>query len=112
MLANFLAVGLLLLNTSSSSHLIPSPRAYQQQSVPSNTSLSSNHLKEYIIYSFITGISPVSRNERIRAHLGMILSPADVQEFGGEYTGVEFWRVIMSDMQREAFVGANPNVSI
>ena len=40
----------------------------------------------------------------------MILSSADVQEYGGAYTGVEFWRAKMSDIQRVAFMSANPKV--
>lgn len=42
----------------------------------------------------------------------MLLGPADVQEYGGDYTGVEFWRVKMNDMQRTAFKSANPLVGV
>ena len=80
------------------------------QPVP-HVSTSSNPFKEYVIYSSVDGSAPDIANERIRLHLGMILSPADVQEFGGDYTGVEFWRVVMSDTQRTAFASANPSVS-
>ena len=75
-------------------------------------STPSNSLKEYVIYSSVEGSTQDIDNERIRLHLGMILSPADVQEFGGDYTGVEFWRVVMSDTQRTAFSSAIPNVSL
>lgn len=51
-----------------------------------------------------------SENEKIRLHLGMISAPANVQEYGGDHTGVEFWRVKMNDIQRTAFMSANPKV--
>ena len=102
-------IALILLSTPSGGQLISS-QVLQNQSLPSNTVLSSNSLKEYIIYSVIEGSSQESDNERIRLHLGMILAPVDVQEYGGHYTGVEFWRVIMNDVQRTAFVSANPRV--
>ena len=103
-------IALILLNTPSDGQLIPSSQVLQTQSLPSNTVLASNSLKEYVIYSVIEGPSQESDNERIRLHLGMILAPLDVQEYGGYYTGVEFWRVTMNDMQRTAFVSANPKV--
>ena len=106
-----LLVALQLLNALSSGQLVvPSAQESPEQSSPSNKSLSSNALKDYVIYSVVDGSSRDADNERIRLHLGMILAPADVQEYGGEYTGVEFWRVKMSDMQRTAFVSANPKV--
>lgn len=95
-------VALNLLNTSS--------QAFEQLPAPSNTLLSTNALKVYVIYSFVEGLSAHSENEEIRLHLGMILAPADVQEYGGDYTGVEFWRVKMSDFQRTAFGSAIPRV--
>ena len=101
---------LVLLSTLSSAQVIPSSRGLQKQTLPSDTSPSSNALKEYVIYSVVEGSFQDSDNEKIRLHLGMILGPADVQEYGGEYTGVDFWRVKMSDMQRTAFVSANPRV--
>lgn len=97
-----------LLNTFSSGQLVPSPHGSSNQKLPSNT--SSDAIKEYVIYSIVEGPSPDSDNERVRLHLGMILAPTVVQEYGGEYTGVEFWRVIMSDTQRAAFMSANPRV--
>lgn len=97
-----------LLNTLSSSQLVPSSHVSSRQTLPSNT--SSDAIKEYVIYSIVEGSSPDSDNERVRLHLGMILAPTDVQEYGGEYTGVEFWRVRMSDTQRVAFMSANPKV--
>ena len=97
-------VALNLLNTSS--------RAFQQLPAPSNTSLSMNALKVYVIYSFVEGLSAHSENEEIRLHLGMVLDPADVQEYGGDYTGVECWRVKMSDFQRTAFTSAIPRVGL
>ena len=97
-----------LLNTLSSSQLVPSSHVSSRQTLPSNT--SSDAIKEYVIYSIVEGSSQDSDNERVRLHLGMILAPTDVQEYGGEYTGVEFWRVIMSDTQRVAFMSANPKV--
>ena len=106
-----LLVVLQLLNAISSGQLVvPSAQESPEQSSPSNKSLSSNALKDYVIYSVVDGSSRDADNERIRLHLGMILAPADVREYGGEYTGVEFWRVKMSDMQRTAFVSANPKV--
>ena len=81
------------------------------QPVPHVSTTPSNSLKEYVIYSSVEGSTQDTDNEKIRLHLGMILSPADVQEFGGDYTGVEFWRVVMSDTQRVAFASAIPNVS-
>ena len=106
-----LLLALQLLNALSSGQLVvPSLQGSPEQSAPSNKSLSSNDLKEYVIYSVVDGPSPDADNENIRLHLGMILGPADVQEYGGEYTGVEFWRVKMSDMQRTAFASANPKV--
>ena len=106
-----LLVLLQLLNVLVSGQLVvPSSQGSPPQSSPSNESLSSNALKDYVIYSVVDGPSRDTDNERIRLHLGMILAPADVQEYGGEYTGVEFWRVKMSDMQRTAFARANPKV--
>ena len=106
-----LLVALQLLNALSSGQLVvPSPQGSPEQSSPSNISVSSNALKDYVIYSLVDGSSRDADNERIRLHLGMILAPADVQEYGGVYTGVEFWRVKMSDMQRAAFASANPKV--
>lgn len=97
-----------LLNTFSTGQLVLSSRGTSKQTLPSNT--SSDALKEYVIYSIVEGSSQDSDNERVRLHLGMILATTDVQEYGGEYTGVEFWRVIMSDTQRVAFMSANPKV--
>ena len=107
-----LLVALLLLDTFTSSQLIPSPQPFQEPSLRSNTSLSSNDLKVYIVYSFIEGSFPDSRNEKIRLHLSMILAPADAQEYGGDYTGVEFWRVKMNNMQRTALMSAFPTVGL
>ena len=76
-----------------------------------NTSASSNALKEYVIYSFVEGASANDQNEEIRAHLGMMLATVNVQEYGGDYTGVEFWHVKMTDMQRVSFSSVNPKVS-
>ena len=76
-----------------------------------NTPASSNALKDYVIYSFVEGSSANDQNEEIRAHLGMMLAPVNVQEYGGDYTGVEFWHVKMSDMQRVSFSSVNPKVS-
>ena len=76
-----------------------------------NASASSNALKEYVIYSFVEGTSAHDKNEAIRAHLGMMLAPVNVQEYGGDYTGVEFWHVKMNDMQRASFSSVNPKVS-
>ena len=76
-----------------------------------NVSASSNAFKEYVIYSFVEGDSANDQNEEIRAHLGMMLAPVNVQEYGGDYTGVEFWHVKMSDMQRASFSSVNPKVS-
>ena len=106
-----LLVALQLLSALSSGQLVvPSSQGSPTQSSPSNETLSSNALREYVIYSVVDGPSRDTDNERIRLHLGMILALADVQEYGGEYTGVEFWRVKMSDMQRTAFASANPKV--
>ena len=106
-----LLVALQLLNALSSGQLVvPSAQETPEQSAPSNESFSSNALKDYVIYSVVDDPSRDHDNEMIRLHLGMILAPADVQEYGGEYTGVEFWRVKMSDMQRTAFATANPKV--
>ena len=106
-----LLVALLLLNTlSHSSQLIPSSRPFQGPSLRSNTSLSSNDLKIHIIYSFVEGSSPDSENEKIRLHLSMILALPDVQEYGGHYTGVEFWRVKMNSVQRTALMSVFPRV--
>ena len=88
--------------------LLGLPQGGQPVSLVSPT---SNPLKEYVIYSSVEGPTRDTDNERIRLHLGMVLAPAHVQEFGGDYTGIEFWRVMMSDTQRAAFVGANPTVS-
>lgn len=108
---NIVIVALIvLLNTFSSGQLVPSSNGSSEQTSPSNT--SSDALKEYVIYSIVEGSSPDSDNEKVRLHLGMILAPAYVQEYGGEYTGVEFWRVIMSDTQRVAFMSANPKVCL
>ncbi len=107
-----LLVALLLLNTFSHSQLISSPQPFQDPSLRFNRSLSSNDLKVYIVYSFIGGSFPDSRNEKIRLHLSMILSPADAQEYGGHYTGVEFWRVKMNNMQRTALMSAFPTVGL
>ena len=107
-----LLVALQLLNAISSGQLVvPSAQESPEQSLPSYN-LSSNALKDYVIYSVVDGPSRDADNERIRLHLGMILAPADVQEYGGQYTGVEFWRVKMSDTQRTAFVSANPKVCL
>ena len=104
-------VALQLLNAFSSGQLVVlSPQGSSEQSSPSNESLSATTLREYVIYSVVDGSSRDADNERIRLHLGMILAPADVQEYGGGYTGVEFWRVKMSDTQRTAFARANPKV--
>ena len=100
MLTTLLLLVLILPNTPSSAQLL------------FNTSLSSEQPNGYIIYSSVEGSSRDSDNERIRIHLGMILAPAEVQEYGGDYTGVEFWHVVMSDMQRVAFKTANPMVSV
>ena len=100
----------LFITISSGQLVVPSTQGSPEQSAPFNTSLSSNARKEYVIYSIVDGPSPDADNENIRLHLGMILAPADVQEYGGGYTGVEFWRVRMSDMQRTAFASANPKV--
>ena len=108
----FIIVALILMNTHSGGQLIPSSQAMQISSVPSNTSLSANALKVYVIYSFVGGPSPDAENEKIRLHLGMMLYPADVQEYGGDYTGVEFWRVKMNDIQRTALTSANPKVGV
>ena len=105
-----LIVALVLLNTLSSGQVVPSAHGSQKQKLPSNTLLPSNAPKEYVIYSVVEGSSLDSENEKIRLHLGMIIAPVDVQEYGGEYTGVEFWRVRMSDTQRVAFMSANPKV--
>ena len=105
-------VALIFLHSLSDSHVIPSSQALQKHSLPSNTTLSENALKVYIIYSFVQGPSSDTENEKIRLHLGMLLAPTDVQEYGGEYTGVEFWRVKMSNVQRTAFASAIPRVSI
>ncbi len=106
----YLVVALFLLNNISLGQNIPSSRAFPNQALSSNTLASSNALKEYVIYSFVEDSSADSENDRIRLHLGMILAPTDVREYGGDYTGVEFWRVMMSDMQRTAFANANPRV--
>lgn len=105
-------ITLILLNASSNGQLIAFSRASQESSVPSNTSLSTNALKDYVIYSVVEGSSPGSANENIRSHLEMILAPAYLQEYGGDSTGVEFWRVKMSDLQRAVFVRAYPRVQI
>lgn len=42
----------------------------------------------------------------------MVVAPADVREYGGSYTGVEFWRVNMNDNQFRAFTAAIPNVGV
>ena len=76
-----------------------------------NLSAPSNALKEYVIYSFVEGASANDQNEAIRAHLGMMLAPVNVQEYGGDYTGVEFWHVKMNDVQRASFSSVNPKVS-
>ena len=102
-------VVLILLSTPSVAQLIPYSRALP---VHSNASLSSNALKTYVIYSFVEGPSPDSENERIRLHLGMILGSTDAEEYGGDYTGVEFWRVRMNDVQRAAFLIAIPRVGV
>lgn len=104
-------VALQLLNALSNSQLVvPSLQGSPAQSSPSNESSSSNALKEYVIYSVVDGPSPDDDNEKVRLHLAMLLAPADVQEYGGGYTGVDFWHVKMSDMQRTAFASANPKV--
>lgn len=107
----FFLIVLLILYTVSSGQLIPPHQALRDIPLVSNTSTSSNALKTYIIYSFVDGPSLDSKNEEIRLHLEMMLSPADLQEYGGAYTGVEFWRVKMTDMQYTAFTSANPRVS-
>ena len=107
----FFLIALVILNTVSNGQLIPPPQALRDLPLPSNTSTSSNALKTYIIYSFVDGPSLESKNEEIRLHLEMMLSPVDLQEYGGEYTGVEFWRVKMTDIQYTAFTRANPRVS-
>ena len=104
-----MAVTLILLSTTSDGHLVPS-QAVRRPSLRSDSSLSSNALREYIVYSLVEGPSMDSENEKIRLHLGMISAPADVQEYGGDHTGVEFWRVKMNDIQRTAFMSANPKV--
>ena len=106
----YLVVALLLLNNISLGQVVLPSRAFPNQALSSNTSPSLNNVKEYVIYSFVEGSSADSENDRIRLHLGMILAPTDVREYGGDYTGVEFWRVMMSDMQRTAFMSANPRV--
>ena len=105
-----LIVALVLLNSLSSGQLVPSSHGSPEPTSRSNASLSSNGLKEYVIYSVVEGSSRDSDNERVRLHLGMILAPSEVHEYGGDYTGVEFWHVRMTDMQRSAFVAANPKV--
>lgn len=40
----------------------------------------------------------------------MMLPSADLQEYGGVYTGVEFWRAKMNDVQYTAFISAIPTV--
>ena len=77
-----------------------------------NISLPSKAPRVYVIYSFVEGTASDSENEKIRLHLGMILAPADVQEYGGDYTGVEFWRVKLDEVQRNAFLQGIPFVSI
>ena len=107
-----LLVALILIDTLSGGQLTPSSRAFQKPPVLSNTSLSSKAVKTYIVYSFVDSPSLDSENEKIRLHLGMILAPADVQEYGGYYTGVEFWCVKMNDMQRAALMSAFPRVIV
>lgn len=109
-----ITVALVLLITTSGGQLIPSSQAAGQPSLQSNKSLSSSvpkDLKDYVIYSFMESPSSDSENEKVRLHLGMMLAPADVQEYGGDYTGVEFWRVAMNDIQHAAFTSSNPRVS-
>ena len=101
----FIWIALMLLNTVSRGQLIAPPQA-----LPSNSSVSSNAFKTYIIYSFVSGPSPASKNEQIRLHLDMMLPVADLQEYGGVYTGVEFWRAKMNDMQYTAIISAFPTV--
>lgn len=40
----------------------------------------------------------------------MMLPPADVQEYGGVYTGIEFWHAKMNEVQYTAFISAIPTV--
>ena len=106
----FFLIALVILNVVSSGQLIPPPQALRDLPLPSNISTSSNALKTYIIYSFVDGPSFDSKNEQIRLHLEMVVSPVNLQEYGGEYTGVEFWRAKMTDVQYTAFTSANPRV--
>lgn len=106
----FFLIALVILNTVTSGELISPLQASRDLPLPFNTSTSSDALKTYIIYSFVDGPSIDSKNEEIRLHLEMMLSPVDLQEYGGGYTGVEFWRVKMTDMQYTAFTSANPRV--
>ena len=107
----YIIVALILLNTISEGQGIPASLTLQNETLTPTTSQSANDLKEYIIYSFVDGASPDSENDRIRLHLGMILATTEVKEYGGKYTGVEFWHVVMSDMQLRAFTSAIPRVS-
>ena len=104
-------VALILLSAVSNGQGIPASLALQNESGSSITALPSNGLKEYIIYSFIEGASQDADNSKIRLHLGMILAPTEVNEYGGDHTGVEFWHVVMTDIQRTAFRSAIPRVS-
>lgn len=108
----FIIITLILMNSTSNGQLIASSQVPQVSSVPFNTSLSTNALKDYVIYSVVAGPSPSSENEKIRSHLEMILAPALLQEYGGDYTGVEFWRAKMSDLQRAVFARACPRVRL
>ena len=108
----FIVVVLILLNVPSNGQLIETSSASQESSVPSQSSLSTNALKYYVIYSVVEGPSPASENENIRSHLEMILAPAYLQEYGGDYTGVEFWCAKMSDLQRAILVRAFPRVRL
>ena len=107
---SILLILLTLLQLSTSASGVVLPRLDGSLSLY-NTSASSNVLKEYVIYSFVEGASANDQNEEIRAHLGMMLAPVNVQEYGGDYTGVEFWHVKMTDVQRASFSSVNPKVS-
>ena len=105
-----LYVAFLLLIKLSTCQLVPSSQNSTRQTTSSNETFPSNALKEYVIYSIVEGPSQDSDNERIRLHLEMLLAPVYVEEYGGDHTGVEFWHVKMNDLQRTAFVIANPKV--
>lgn len=104
-------IALILLNTISEGQGIPASLTLQNETLTPATSQPANDLKEYVIYSFVDGASPDNENDRIRLHLGMILAATEVKEYGGVHTGVEFWYVVMTDMQLRAFTSAIPRVS-